>query len=982
MITGYAFFTGNNRGKIQFAPYKHKFAGLLFVCMVCWSLATHIALSQPCSNNIGGVVFRDYNGDGVKGTYEPGVAGVSVRAYNAANVAYGPVTTNSTGGFTLSIPNGTQVRLEYTGLPAGNFSAPNGTDSRTSVRFMQSPSCAAHLGINFPDDFCQNNPQIAVPCYVNGNPLLGGSAATADVLVSLGYNSEGTTPPPNHIAIGSELGTVWGVAYHKKSKKLFSAAFLKRFSGLGPLGLGGIYVTNMAGATPVNSNFINLQTLGVNVGTIGPRDLPANFGTASRDVEAFGSVGKIGLGDIDLSDDGNKLYVVNLAQKQLVVVNIANYIASGTLPTSANISTFSIPNPGCTNSNYRPFGLKYLNGKLYVGVVCSAEISHNPADLSATIYEFNPVTNVFTNILAFSLDYLKGPLTSFPTSISTNCDRWETWSDTYTDFNHYTLTNGVCYPQPILSDIEFDTNGDMILGFMDRAGHQLGRANYSPILTDFTLHTGTAGGDILRAHKNGSIWQVENNGTVGGVTGCGAGSGYGIGGGEFYCGDTGAGGETEGSMGSLALLKGLGQVLSTMLNPFVTNSGGIFWFSNNTGQADKKYQLYNDDMATVGKAHGLGDIELLCMMAPIEIGNFVWNDADGDGVQDPGEPGIAGVTVNLYTLAGTLVATTATNSSGEYYFNSSNVPGGLNEATSYIIALSGAQYNMTNGLTVGASVYGAVTTANTGFGPNADMNDSDAIADMSSGIPVIDTNGLPYIQITTGSAGQNNHTFDFGVSELADTPCPDYLGEVELVPSSSICSGDLLTVNIQHNGLVGNLMILQNVGSILTPEELYSPGHGGAVVLNSNVVTASGATQTNVQISLPPNTLPTPYPYNIYVILADGNPNIINPGCLPTEVAMALVYPNPNATCTPSQAVCAGQSVTLTANGGLTYLWSTGQTSQNITVSPLVTTLYMVTVTNVFGCSMMLQTTVTVNNITANAGPDKNICAGQSTTLT
>ncbi|MCB9296615.1 MAG: hypothetical protein H6559_26400 [Lewinellaceae bacterium] len=30
------------------------------------------------------------------------------------------------------------------------------------------------------------------------------------------------------------------------------------------------------------------------------------------------------------------------------------------------------------------------------------------------------------------------------------------------------------------------------------------------------------------------------------------------------------------------------------------------------------------------------------------IGDFVWQDTDGDGIQDAGEPGIPGVTVNLY----------------------------------------------------------------------------------------------------------------------------------------------------------------------------------------------------------------------------------------------------------------------------------------------------------------------------------------------
>ena len=51
------------------------------------------------------------------------------------------------------------------------------------------------------------------------------------------------------------------------------------------------------------------------------------------------------------------------------------------------------------------------------------------------------------------------------------------------------------------------------------------------------------------------------------------------------------------------------------------------------------------------------------------LGDFVWNDLDGDGVQDAGEPGIAGVTV---TLAGTndlsapVTGTTTTDADGFY----------------------------------------------------------------------------------------------------------------------------------------------------------------------------------------------------------------------------------------------------------------------------------------------------------------------------
>ena len=50
------------------------------------------------------------------------------------------------------------------------------------------------------------------------------------------------------------------------------------------------------------------------------------------------------------------------------------------------------------------------------------------------------------------------------------------------------------------------------------------------------------------------------------------------------------------------------------------------------------------------------------------IGNFVWMDVDRDGIQDAGEPGIAGVPVTLYNSTGTAIGTDVTDSSGFYAF--------------------------------------------------------------------------------------------------------------------------------------------------------------------------------------------------------------------------------------------------------------------------------------------------------------------------
>jgi len=56
------------------------------------------------------------------------------------------------------------------------------------------------------------------------------------------------------------------------------------------------------------------------------------------------------------------------------------------------------------------------------------------------------------------------------------------------------------------------------------------------------------------------------------------------------------------------------------------------------------------------------------------IGDYVWEDANMDGIQDDGESGISGVTVNLYDGANNFVGSTTTDATGYYLFDNL-VPG-------------------------------------------------------------------------------------------------------------------------------------------------------------------------------------------------------------------------------------------------------------------------------------------------------------------
>jgi len=74
---------------------------------------------------------------------------------------------------------------------------------------------------------------------------------------------------------------------------------------------------------------------------------------------------------------------------------------------------------------------------------------------------------------------------------------------------------------------------------------------------------------------------------------------------------------------------------------------------------------------------GIGQTDLTWdagMYQYVEIGDFVWDDQNANGIYDGVGPGINGITVNLYTGTGTFVATTTTAGNGNYLF-SDLVPG-------------------------------------------------------------------------------------------------------------------------------------------------------------------------------------------------------------------------------------------------------------------------------------------------------------------
>jgi uncharacterized repeat protein (TIGR01451 family) len=104
-----------------------------------------------------------------------------------------------------------------------------------------------------------------------------------------------------------------------------------------------------------------------------------------------------------------------------------------------------------------------------------------------------------------------------------------------------------------------------------------------------------------------------------------------------------------------------------------------------------------------------------------------------------------------------------------------------------------------------------------------------------------------------------------------------------------------------------------------------------------------------------------------------------------TNCAAVTINPLPVVSVN-SMTICSGQSAILTATHNAaspSFLWSNGETTESITVSPVSTTTYSVTVTDgTTTCSAGASGTVTVNPTPMVSVNSATICTGNSATLT
>ncbi len=720
--------------------------------------------------DIGGVVFKDFNLNGLKDSEDSGLSNIPLKATCDDGNIYS-TTSGDDGVYTFILnSNIIRCRIEADPTEAGFGSAENGQGGVAAplVSFSTNGNLEHNISIASPATYCQDKPDVLMAALPGGNDGDTGNPENHGVLFSLPTPDIGVFDDNYSkrtlLQTRSDLGAIWGIAYKKSTKTVYAASVIKRYIPLlhgcsdednNSNGCAGrIYKITDGGTGAVEI----LVDLGNNeVGYTGLTEARNYDGESTqKDQEVVDLIGRAGFGDLDISEDEKYLYTINLYTKQLIKIDAES---------GAIIFKKDIPNPygsDCNSSMVRPWALKVLGKDVYIGSVCEDKISNgyptdsstdHSSELGAAIQKFDG-TNFTLFAKTNTLNYLK-PRTWEPEKAEgptyDQNNNWSWYGDGNEDDN-----------QPMLTDIEFSNSGDLILGYTDRGAFDRVRGNSS--------------GDVRKMCRNADGTYTDESTAVA-PTNCSSHTVqylndsqdntqtyY-----EFYRGDYfdynqsnvgyGYAGHPETASGALAMKPGDSSIYVGMVDGTASyEPGSLGFYDNATGDKVAAQELINrasidDDPDGEremygSKAGGMGDLELLCDPAPIEIGDYVWSDLDGDGVQDANEPGLANIKVELHSgtsCSGTLIGEATTNIDGYFYFggiNSINLNSGeaITPDTNYSICIPLNDQTLLNM---------KITTQNA----TDDTIDSDIYDD---------GNGYAKIDVTTKAYGDNNHNFDAG----------------------------------------------------------------------------------------------------------------------------------------------------------------------------------------------------------------------------
>lgn len=799
-----------------------------------------------------------------------GIAGLTVSAYDATGTQVGTATTDGDGDYSIAVTSasGTALRIELEIPTTGPLAALHpsfvGDNNGTTVQFVDAGATDVDIALNVPGEYCQANPSLAVSrlcagesTQVSGNPSIfvtrydGGPYTTAHTFTNVYTDWTANTAGESELT-----GSVLGMAWDPSNRRIYNTAYIRRHAEIyesgGVARPAALFVTTpdqdglggstqflvdleglMAGDQFSNSTSGQLGHVPTNTarklnrikdGTTdgGAENDGVDSDLVSGQVGVFEEVGQTGIGDIEVDELGN-LYVVSLYDKNLYKVTMP---ADGSAPTTMTSLGDITSGVTCTNGQGRPFSITRWRGSLYLGMTCdgSGDFPADPSNYSATT---TLDTNISFTVRRYDLGagqwstvfgpqslsgIVKGAADGTSSAWEQTARRWNPWTNSYPAVSVSGRDPFGVRPVPMLSDIEFDVDGSMILGFRDRTGDQLAtNGSETPIGTE-TLYPAIASGDIYRVCRTGTGYTAADYVFEGG-TGCARTLDL-ANGTEYYSGDKYWTFHYEISTGMIDQVPGFPDLTLTGFDPYDGDgsnktfySGGVRYIQNSTGGNTPSFPndgsgvLYfansgnSSNPNTAGgfqKTNGMSDVEALCDAAPVQIGNRVWIDTDKDGIQDPDEHPVAGVTVRLYAADGTtLLGTAVTDTDGEYYFSSN-----LSEAT------SGTGDHLGGGLVIGAAHVvrfdSAADYASGGPLDGYSLTVADAGTKDAIDSDATTVRDFPQITIPARLAGETDHTFDVGFILESETPPTDPVAPSD---SASVSVGDFVWFDADNDGI-------------------------------------------------------------------------------------------------------------------------------------------------------------------------------------
>ncbi|MFN5635576.1 MAG: gliding motility-associated C-terminal domain-containing protein [Flavobacteriia bacterium] len=340
-------------------------------------------------------------------------------------------------------------------------------------------------------------------------------------------------------------------------------------------------------------------------------------------------------------------------------------------------------------------------------------------------------------------------------------------------------------------------------------------------------------------------------------------------------------------------------------------------------------------------------------------------------------------------VTGTNFATSAGTQTVTYSFTDANGCFGSTTATITVNALpavaGGADVTICEGQTItltatGATTYSWSPAANNGvaFNPLTSgtytVTGTDVNGCLNTDQVVVTVNPLPIV-----SAGADQ-TVCIGVQvTLSGSGAATYSWSPTITDGVAFTSPNGTTTYVLTGTSVAGCTSTDAVDVTVNTEPSVNAGTYSAVCIDASAValsgtpaggTFSGTGVTGTSFNPASGTQTITYDYT--------DPN----GCSGSAIASITVNPLPTIAGGTDATVCAGQTITLSASGGVNYTWSPAATN-GVAFAPAATATYTVTGTSAAGCTSTDQVAVTVNALpVVNAGTDQAVCIGTQVTLT